>query len=201
MDEPFANLDAGLRRHTGDEIRRIVKRLNIATVFVTHDQNEAFCLCDRIAVVRNGSVVQTGTPIGIYEQPSEPWVAQFLGFRLLAARQVNTISNSMAEFAIEEAGWSLHVRESSRNSKVERATIAIRPEDVRIVPGRPSSGKILSATVRDVSFGGSTSRVTLGIGTITLDALVLGRCELSRGAECGVEISPDRPLVYPQIAV
>jgi len=86
MDEPFANLDAGLRRQTGEEIRRIIKRLNVATVFVTHDQNEAFNLCDRMAVMRNGKVIQVGTPAGICQQPSEPWTAQFLGFQLLAAR-------------------------------------------------------------------------------------------------------------------
>jgi len=200
MDEPFANLDAGLRRQTGEEIRRIIKRLNMSAVFVTHDQNEAFNLCDRMAVMRNGNVIQTGTPAGIYQQPSESWTAQFLGFQLLAARRVNTVSSSIAEFAIENGGWKLHVRESSSVCKTDSVIIAVRPEDVRIVPERSSTGNFLPATVRDVTFGGPTSRVTLGIGATTIEALVLRSCELSRGDQCGVEIAPDRPIVYPPMA-
>ena len=196
MDEPFANLDAGLRRQTGEEIRRIIKRLNVATVFVTHDQNEAFNLCDRMAVMRNGKVIQVGTPAGIYQQPSEPWTAQFLGFQLLAARRVNTVG-SLADFEIENGGWTLRVRESSSFCTTDSVVLAIRPEDVRVGPERSNNGNCLPATVRDVTFGGPTSRLTLAIGATTIEALVLGDCELSHGDRCGVEIAPDRPIVYP----
>jgi ABC-type Fe3+/spermidine/putrescine transport system ATPase subunit len=200
MDEPFANLDAGLRRQTGEEIRRIVKRLNVATVFVTHDQNEAFNLCDRMAVMRNGKVIQVGTPASIYQQPSEPWTAQFLGFQLLAARRVNTVSRSIGDFEIENGGWTLRVRESSSFCRTDSVILAVRPEDVSIVTERSNSGNSLPAIVRDVTFGGPTSRLTLGIGATMIEALVLRGCELSHGDRCGVDIAPDRPIVYPSIA-
>jgi ABC-type Fe3+/spermidine/putrescine transport system ATPase subunit len=120
MDEPFANLDAGLRRHTSQEIRALVQRLNIATILVTHDQSEAFGLCDRIGVMCMGKLVQTAAPTVVYERPSEPWVAKFLGFQLRTAQRL-TGSGAMSVFRIEEGSWDLIVRDPSQ--------IDVRSED------------------------------------------------------------------------
>jgi putative spermidine/putrescine transport system ATP-binding protein len=79
LDEPLSNLDAKLRDEMRNEIRAIQQRLGITTVFVTHDQTEALAMCDKIAVMNAGRLVQIGTPYEIYERPSDPFVASFVG--------------------------------------------------------------------------------------------------------------------------
>ncbi|MCR5301878.1 MAG: ABC transporter ATP-binding protein [Lachnospiraceae bacterium] len=79
LDEPLSNLDARLRLQTREEIRRIQKQTNITTVFVTHDQDEAMSICDLIAVMNNGAVMQMGRPQDVYDDPSSLFVAKFLG--------------------------------------------------------------------------------------------------------------------------
>lgn len=79
LDECLSNLDAKLREELRDEIRDIQKRLGITTIFVTHDQTEALTMCDRIAVLNRGELMQIGTPRDIYERPGSPFVARFIG--------------------------------------------------------------------------------------------------------------------------
>lgn len=79
LDEPFSSLDAGLRQATRDEVRHLLKASGIASVLVTHDQEEALSFADRLGVMRSGRLEQIGTPEEVYERPSTPFVAQFLG--------------------------------------------------------------------------------------------------------------------------
>ena len=79
LDEPLSNLDARLRLQTREEIRRIQKQTGITTVFVTHDQEEAMSICDRIAVMRDGVLMQQGAPQQVYDDPESLFVARFLG--------------------------------------------------------------------------------------------------------------------------
>src|SRR5215470_4446727 len=78
FDEPLANLDIGLRRETGWELRELITRLNLTAIYVTHDQAESFTLCDRIGVMSEGRILQTGAPSEIYDRPDGPAVARFL---------------------------------------------------------------------------------------------------------------------------
>jgi iron(III) transport system ATP-binding protein len=79
LDEPFASLDATLRVQLRSEVRRLLSELGITSLFVTHDQDEAFVLGDEIAVMQEGQILQSGTPSELYEQPSDRWVASFIG--------------------------------------------------------------------------------------------------------------------------
>ncbi len=79
LDEPLSNLDARLRLQTREEIRKIQKKTGITTVFVTHDQDEAMSICDRIAVMQNGILMQQGKPQEVYDHPANLFVARFLG--------------------------------------------------------------------------------------------------------------------------
>tara|TARA_B100000700_G_C15062574_1_gene866876 strand:+ start:5184 stop:6254 length:1071 start_codon:yes stop_codon:yes gene_type:complete len=79
LDEPFASLDASMRVQLRTEVRQLLGNLNITSLFVTHDQGEAFVLGDQIAVMKEGQILQVGEPNSIYEQPIDPWVAQFVG--------------------------------------------------------------------------------------------------------------------------
>ena len=79
LDEPFSNLDASLRERLRGEVREILGRSGVPALFVTHDQEEALSLADRVAVMRDGALAQTGTPEEVYGQPADRWVADFLG--------------------------------------------------------------------------------------------------------------------------
>jgi len=79
LDEPFSNLDASLRERLRGEVREILRRSEVPALFVTHDQEEALSLADRVAVMRDGALVQTGTPEEVYGQPADRWIADFLG--------------------------------------------------------------------------------------------------------------------------
>ena len=79
MDEPLSNLDASLRVHTRTEIKRLQRELGITTVFVTHDQEEAMVLSDRIAIMRGGKLQQIGPPMEVYRRPANQFVAGFIG--------------------------------------------------------------------------------------------------------------------------
>ena len=132
MDEPLSNLDAKLRLEMRAEIRRIHNSLGCATIYVTHDQDEALSLADRIVVLRDGQMRQVGTPEELYARPSYPDVAEFMGYR-----------NVVATTADHEGG--LHVTMGPARMGATAvgtvapgpATLAIRPEDLSPEPNGP----------------------------------------------------------------
>jgi ABC-type Fe3+/spermidine/putrescine transport system ATPase subunit len=200
LDEPLAHLDAGLRRRTGDEIRAMIRHLNVAAIFVTHDQSEAFTLCDRIAVMNNGRILQTGSPSDVYQQPSEPFVAHFLGFNVVPARRVGSITDAVSELEILGGGWRLQVREclDTAGLKHERCMIAIRPEDIHIETEKRGLGNCMPATIRQVVFAGPTRRLKLDVGGVVLETLIMRGSEFSPGDDCVIEIPPDGPRVFAE---
>src|SRR2546425_1373789 len=99
FDEPLSNLDVTLREETRGELRELVDRLGITAVYVTHDQEEAFALCDRISVMVQGRILQTGTPSQLYEHPAEVSVARFLGRNnLIPAMRLSAMKSVLGEF-------------------------------------------------------------------------------------------------------
>jgi ABC-type Fe3+/spermidine/putrescine transport system ATPase subunit len=102
LDEPLANLDAKLRLELREEVRRIAKKLSITTIYVTHDQEEAFAVADRIAVMNAGKLLQVGRPEEIYHKPANFSVANFVGRsnvlrRRVVEAQVNSLSGQVAD--------------------------------------------------------------------------------------------------------
>ena len=134
LDEPLGALDLKLRQEMQIELKQLQRDLGITFVFVTHDQEEALSMSDRIAVFRGGRIEQIGTPQEIYRSPATEFVADFVGTANL--------------FSIEEA---------RENLGVERA-IAIRPERIALGPG-DSDHYIAEASVQEIVFSGSTTKV------------------------------------------
>ncbi|MCC6718704.1 MAG: ABC transporter ATP-binding protein [Acetobacteraceae bacterium] len=131
LDEPLSNLDAKLREEMRTEIRDIQKRLGITTIFVTHDQVEALAMCDRIAVMRAGSLEQLGTPFDIYESPATPFVADFVGRinRLDGARDGDgDILAGPLRLRAAKPGPAGRVTVMMRPHRLHIATDAIGPE-------------------------------------------------------------------------
>jgi putative spermidine/putrescine transport system ATP-binding protein len=126
MDEPLSNLDAKLRIEMRTEIRRLHQRLGLTTVYVTHDQEEALSLADRLILLREGEVQQAGTPEEVYTQPRNRYVAGFMGYRNMLELEVVEAKGSQAVLAGDGIRVTGVVREHLGSG---RAIAAIRPED------------------------------------------------------------------------
>ncbi len=130
LDEPFSNLDASLRTEIRTEVHRILAELAMTAVFVTHDQDEAFVLGDRVAVMREGSIVQRGTPAEVYSRPIDAWVATFVG-------EANLIPGSATAGAAATPVGLVPIDTTSVGSDAEGAvSVLIRPEELDLVPGQ-----------------------------------------------------------------
>jgi putative spermidine/putrescine transport system ATP-binding protein len=132
MDEPLSNLDAALRLDMRAEIRRIHQEFGLTTLYVTHDQEEALSLADRLVVLDSGHVAQVGTPAELYETPASAYVAAFMGYRNILKLKVDEVSAD----GVKAAGRGITLRGKASSGAQLTAggevQVAIRPEDVRI---------------------------------------------------------------------
>jgi putative spermidine/putrescine transport system ATP-binding protein len=142
LDEPLSALDAIVRDQLRDEIRGLQRRLGITTVFVTHDQQEAMSISDRVAVMRSGKVEQVGSPKDLYQNPVNSFVANFVGTsNQVPARKVGDI-------------WKVLGSSVSGPNEFNSGTAFIRPEDIVVTPNETGVG-----SVEQISFLGSFVRV------------------------------------------
>ena len=195
FDEPLSNLDVALREETRAELRELVKRLKLTAIYVTHDQDEAFALCDRISVMSEGRILQTGTPPEIYEHPEEVRVARFLGRNnLFAGLRLGASGAESSMFRTVEGGHTLRARARvGANLPLNQpCTLAIRPEHLQLSSASASTENALEATIRFVSFAGATTTVGLDAGGLLLEALVLQPEGITPGAGVTVVLPPDR---------
>jgi len=133
MDEPLSNLDAKLRVQTRSEVRSLQQRLGTTTVYVTHDQEEAMSLADRIAVMNDGELQQVGTPKEVYENPVNEFVAGFLGEPSMNFLDPDRLTRSDADDSVARTGSDGSVvGTASDDPFAETATVGVRPEDVGI---------------------------------------------------------------------
>jgi len=156
LDEPMSALDAKLRERLRVQIREIQQELDITTVYVTHDQEEALAVSDRVAVVRGGAFEQVGPPREIYREPATPFVADFIGDNNVLSGTVRERADGVA--TVEVADRELAVAVGDRNPAIgDRLTLCIRPERLSLSRGTTT----LSATVGSREFLGETTRVHL----------------------------------------
>ena len=137
MDEPLSNLDARLRAQTGEEFRSLQKRLGITTLYVTHDQDEAMSLSDRIVVMRGGKILQIGVPTEIYQRPLSEAVASFLGSPNLLNATITEVSatpTGLTRFTVQGDGWQGVACSNQSFALGEAVRVIVRPEDLRIGP-------------------------------------------------------------------
>jgi len=145
MDEPLSNLDAKLRLEMRAEIRRIHNTLGATTIYVTHDQEEALSLADRIVVLRDGKVRQVGTPGDLFSRPEHLDVAEFMGFRNRLSGRVESTEGDRATIVFDEARVSGRARGTVRPGDV--AVVAVRPEDLHpVASGHNGIPAIVSAS-------------------------------------------------------
>jgi putative spermidine/putrescine transport system ATP-binding protein len=183
LDEPLGALDRNLRATLQLEIRRIHREVRSTFVFVTHDQEEAMNLSDRIALFNNGRIEQVGTPEALYQTPETLFTARFLGdsnvFEL--AHPADGSVASEKKVAWEDKVWTIDSRTvSTQVGASARTALVVRPEDVRIVAddaGSPPGANAVTVTIRDIEYMGAyrTAVISFGrggvIGRARLDAM------------------------------
>ena len=152
MDEPLSNLDAKLRLEMRAEIRRIHATLGATTIYVTHDQEEALSLADRIVVLRDGVIRQVGTPAELFARPLHRDVAEFMGFRNVIAGTLDLVEG---ESAVLRAGHvQLRGQLQGALRAGDRAVLAVRPEDLVAQPDGALVATVVSAEFRGHDFTG-----------------------------------------------
>jgi putative spermidine/putrescine transport system ATP-binding protein len=161
LDEPLSALDAKVRVQLRDEVRRIQLQLGITTLYVTHDQEEALSVSDRVAVMSNGRVEQIGTPAEIYGAPRTPFVASFVG----TMNQLEATVVSKENRLVRCAGFDMTVSDAVfDHSAGETVKLYVRPEDIRIAlmanGAGPPAGSF-SGRVTSLTFLGPVTRVGL----------------------------------------
>ncbi len=167
LDEPLSALDPELRERLQVEIRRIQRRLNVTTIYVTHSQEEAFAISDRIAILRDGIIVQVGDPEDIYEHPADEFVARFLGGGNVFRGTVVGSSDGTIRVSVGSAVFSV----AGEAEEGEVVAFSVKPEDV-VVSLEKQDGEMLQARVRSVVPQLGSYRVTLQLDAQQVVAIV-----------------------------
>lgn len=147
LDEPLGALDLKLRKEMQIELKRIQQSLEITFVYVTHDQEEALTMSDSVVVMRNGEILQIGSPEDIYNEPKGAFIADFIG-------ESNIIDGIMHDdYVVEFAGYMFKCVDKGFK-KLEKVDVVIRPEDIKVIPPEEAeiSGLVESATFKGVHF-------------------------------------------------
>ena len=155
FDEPLSNLDAKLRRQVREEIREIQQNLGLTVVYVTHDQEEALAVSDRIIVMNNATIAQDGTPRDLYEQPANMFVADFIGEANDLPCEITAVKNDQAEVRL----GSYQLQLPSRGLNKGLARLAVRPN--RVIIGEAGTANSLSGKLIRLTYVGKHLEFTI----------------------------------------
>ena len=200
LDEPLSNLDAKLREEMRIELRELVKRLHITTIYVTHDQVEALAMSDRIAVMARGQIVQEGTPRQIYQAPQDTFVADFVGRSNLLhgkvvvddVHQKHTVATPLGTIQCTVPSWA---------APGDAVFIAIRPESIRLTSSNNGIGvNVFAGKIEHVSFVGDWCEVQVQVSKSRLHVKLDPYTELATGCTVQVELPAERCVVLPATA-
>jgi iron(III) transport system ATP-binding protein len=193
LDEPLSNLDAKLRTEMRYEIRELQQRSRLTTIYVTHDQEEAFVISDQICLMHGGVIEQLGSALDLYRTPRTRFVADFVGAANElpgTARSAGTEGNVAVAIA---DGWEFTAHCRHRFAAGDKLWLLVRPEDILLVPG---GGTGASARVVQVTYLGGISEYVLDAGSFRLKARELSVPRLAAGDRVGVNAI--RTFALPQ---
>jgi len=165
LDEPLSNLDAKIRIQVRAEIRKLQKDLGITTIYVTHDQEEALTLSDRIAVINLGKLLQIGSPRDLYERPENPFVADFIGINNLISGDIQEINTAEKWMKVQTEAGSLICISNERSKPGDRCAVSVRPETASISQSEEAQKGFnrIGGTVSFASYIGNTIRYDVEI--------------------------------------
>ncbi|MDX3711100.1 ABC transporter ATP-binding protein [Streptomyces europaeiscabiei] len=173
LDEPLSNLDAKLREQARAWLKRLQEELGITTVYVTHDQDEALALSDRIAVMEGGNMIQIGTPHEIYERPAAPAVAAFVGRCNFLTGKVVSLDGTRHTVLLDAGGKVVRVDSDRRVPTGDSVTVAVRPERLEVVSSAetPAGVNRLDTQVITSSYVGSRYEYDVRLGDQVVQVL------------------------------
>jgi putative spermidine/putrescine transport system ATP-binding protein len=186
MDEPLSNLDAKLRLEMRAEIRRIHDLVGSTTIYVTHDQDEALSLADRVVVMREGRVRQIGTPEELYARPTHADVAEFMGYRNILPARVTAPGNGRLQVAVGDAtltGTPVDAREGE-------VVVAFRPDDLTPLEDGPLAATVTAAEFRGRDFFG---KAAMAGGP---ELYFRSDRKVAKGDKLRLSVDPGRLLIY-----
>jgi len=200
LDEPLSALDAKVRTYLRHEVKTLQRKLGVTTIMVTHDQEEALTMADRIVVMNDGVIDQVGTPTEIYREPKTLFVANFIG--TMNHVKGHAASSGSAKFGSRELSCRKHDLPPGKP-----AIISIRPEDIvpidEIDPSVAQTGNIFNVTVEEMEFLGSFWRIHLGGKQLDNSRLIIDlsvnaviRMNTTVGKEMSIELPSDRLYVF-----
>ena len=197
LDEPLSALDAKVRVHLRHEIKQLQRRLGVTTIMVTHDQEEALTMADRIVVMRSGAIEQVGTPLEIYREPASPFVADFIGVMNFVAATVvgrGRVRLGELELACDADGLAPGTE----------VTLAIRPEDIVVQEASAGWPNAVPMRVEALAFLGSFFRADLvaaaPAGTLLradLPVDLVRRLDIAEKRALVCVLPPERLRIYP----
>ncbi len=187
FDEPLSNLDARLRRQVREEIRELQQSLGVTSVYVTHDQQEALAVSDRIIVMNNAVIAQDGSPREVYEEPADRFVANFIGDANIVDANIVSLDGDKARVAL----GSLELNLPRRGNQVGAVQVAIRPEVIRVHAASqeesPSSRNGLHATISKATYLGN--QIEYSIATEELGDLFVVDADIGRFVSVGSSVT------------
>ena len=192
LDEPLGALDKHLRQEMQVELRRIQRQVGITTIFVTHDQEEALTLSDRIAIFDSGRIIQEGAPMAVYERPVTKFAAGFLGEANFLQGRVSAVEpGGLARVALDIGGEASCRLLSGQVGQT--VLLALRPEKITLMAGGQAGVNALRGKVLDVVFSGNstTYRMAVGEQVMTLFRQNLAQGTVAPGTDVVLSWSPD----------
>jgi iron(III) transport system ATP-binding protein len=164
LDEPLSNLDAKVRIQVRAEIKKLQQELGITTIYVTHDQEEALTLSDRIAVLERGKLMQVGPPKALYERPANHFVADFIGINNLIEGTVSAVDAAARRMRVATAFGEFSALLDERLRQGERCIVCVRPENA-VVDGAPAAERnVVSGRITFAAYLGNTLRYDVDLG-------------------------------------
>ena len=204
LDEPLGALDAKLRRTLQVELGVLQKQVGITFLYVTHDQEEALTMSDRLAVMNHGQIVQLGTPEDVYNEPADAYVADFLGVSNLMDARVEQGGDAKSPCRLRLGDFTLHA-EAGRLDSTGAVKLAIRPERINVSPYETTGANHVPGMVERLVFLGSTTHVYVRLATgAALQTLVRNdgaELPYSQGTPVSVSLPADALRVLPDPGV
>ncbi|SEG92800.1 iron(III) transport system ATP-binding protein [Thermomonospora echinospora] len=192
LDEPLSNLDAKLREQARIWLKEFQTSVGLTTIFVTHDQDEALALSDRVIVMNDGHIEQVGTPEEIYQRPASPFVASFLGSANLLAGTVLGTAGGLTQVRLQDSGQTVSVGADSLAGDV---LVMIRPEDVELFSDTNAADHAtLQGTLASRTFVGSSYRYIIDCGGQKLSVASRERWE---PGPVRLRFAPERARLFP----
>ena len=191
FDEPLSNLDAKMRERMRVELRRLQKRLGITAIYVTHDQQEAMVIADRIILMNQGKIEQAGAPREIYAKPRTRFAAEFIGSTNILPGRV-----AASDRVVLDSGQDLAC-DSSAFPVGARVQALIRPEFVRVGQEQLSGANVFAAGVHEVSFLGNLGEIEVQSGALKLQVQMSPAGEWAVGDDIFVQIDPAALVLLP----